>query len=112
MEPKALADLDIVVAMRDQKGYAPRHWKSNVKLANAQGSGTPIICNREMGYLETASLEERWADTKEELFAALDALAPHDVRSAAHDGLRAFAPALDVVAADYLAWLKVVAGKG
>jgi hypothetical protein len=106
MQPAELADVDIVLALRDSEGYAPRNWKSNVKLANAQGSGTPVICNREAGYLETASGAERWADTPEELAAAFDELEPTNVRREASEVLRKSAPSLDSVAATYVEWLR------
>ena len=74
--PPELASCDIIVALRDFpfKGYATDNWKSNVKLANAQGSGTPIICNREAGYMETESGAEIYADTPQELIAGFDVL--------------------------------------
>jgi hypothetical protein len=108
INPLSLAELDIVVALREQHGYATRFWKSGVKAANAQGSGTPIICNREAGYLETASGAERWADSAAELMGALDELAPHAVRVAAQERLLGAAPALalDVVAQKYMTWLR------
>ena len=81
VNPPSITDLDIVVAMRDASGYAPRAWKSNVKLANAQGAGIPIICNRESGYLETAGHGVKWADTEEELIEALDSLESYAERS-------------------------------
>jgi len=105
-QPAELADVDIVLALRDSSGYAPRNWKSNVKLANAQGSGTPVICGREAGYLETASGAERWADTPEELVAAFDELEPTAVRRDASKTLRNAAPSIDSVAATYVAWLR------
>ncbi len=105
VKPDAISELDIVVALRDQKGYGPKAWKSNVKLANAQGSGTPVICNREAGYLETATGGEEWADTKAEVLAALDRLAPAEVRRAVAAKLLSGAPRLEAVAASYRAWL-------
>lgn len=58
---------DIVLALRDASGYAPRHWKSNVKLANAHASGTPFIGARERGYLETACGAEYWCSAPPDL---------------------------------------------
>lgn len=107
INPAEVADVDILLALRDCDGYAPRAWKSNVKLANAQGSGTPVICNREAGYLETASGAEQWADDEAELATALDALTPTDARRAAAQVLRAAAPEIDGIAATYLAWLRL-----
>lgn len=106
VNPQELADLDIVLALRDCDGYAPRHWKSNVKLANAQGSGTPIVCNREAGYLETQCGAEEWADSEDELARAFDALASTQTRFAAARQLKAAAPSLDSIATRYLEWLR------
>lgn len=104
--PKSLADLDIVVALREAEGYAPKHWKSNVKLANAQGSGTPIICNRERGYLETDGGGVNWADTKAELREAFDTLTDATVRHHEAAALRWSMLPLDSVAATYREWLE------
>lgn len=105
-QPDELADVDIVLALRDSNGYAPRQWKSNVKLANAQGSGTPVICGREAGYLETASGAECWADTPEELAAAFDQLEPTGARLEVSKVLQTAAPSIDSVTATYVAWLR------
>lgn len=106
VNPGELADVDIVLALRDAAGYPPRKWKSGVKLANAQGSGTPVICNREAGYLETQSGAEHWADTAAELAAAFDALTPTATRFAAANRLRAAATSLDSIATTYSQWLR------
>jgi len=106
INPSELADVDIVIAVRDSVGYAPRNWKSNVKLANAQGSGTPVICNREAGYLETASGAEYWADDAQELTAAFDELTPTQTRLRLSSRLKAAEFSLDSVAATYLSWLR------
>lgn len=103
--PEELADVDIVLALRDQLGYAARHWKSGVKLANAQGSGTPVICAREHGYMENASGAELWADTHAELVVALDALTATADRQAISRRLRQAAPSLDAIATRYTEWL-------
>lgn len=80
VNPPRLADVDVVLALRDAKGYAPRFWKSNVKLANAHGSGTPFIGCRESGYIETASGAEYWADNPVELRVAMDWLKSQSAR--------------------------------
>lgn len=103
VEPAELAELDIVVALREADGYAARNWKSNVKLANAQGSGTPSIVNSEAGYLETAGPEQLFADTDAELHDALDALTDIVARRAQVAGYRA--PTLEAIAGEYRAWL-------
>lgn len=105
VNPPALADGDIVLALRDQGGYAPRAWKSNVKLANAQGTGTPCVLNREAGYLETASSAECWADNAAELDDAFDLLADRDLRRKIGAELHAAAPRLEDIATTYRAWL-------
>lgn len=89
INPESLADLDIVVAVRGSQftGYVPSRWKSNVKLANAMGSGTPFVGNREMGYLETARGHQQWADNKAEMQLALDALTPYEARLKAREGI-------------------------
>lgn len=105
VNPLRLADLDIVVALRERTGYAPVHWKSNVKLANAQASGTPIVCSREAGYSETSCGSEVWADTPKEVRAAFDELEPAHERRGRADALHAATPTLEAVAATYKEWL-------
>lgn len=105
INPLDVSEVDILLALRDCSGYAPREWKSNVKLANAQGSATPVICNREAGYLETASGAEQWADDEAELVKAFDALTDMNTRQAASEMLHAAAPSLEAVAATYTQWL-------
>jgi hypothetical protein len=102
-----LGGFDIVVALREGSGYAPKHWKSNVKLANAQAAGVPFIGTREAGYMETASGGEHWADTPRELTAALDALANFDARSLAASRMRCDVT-LPAVAQTYKAWLETL----
>lgn len=105
LNPAQLADVDIVVAVRAERGYGPTHWKSGVKLANAQGSGTPCILNMEAGYQETASGGEVWANTKEQMVAGLEFLADPAERRSMAGLLLAHAPTLDAMATKYKAWL-------
>ena len=105
VNPTSLAEADIVLALRDQQGYAPQHWKSNVKLANAQGAGTPVICSPEAGYFECASGGEYWAASVGGLHQAMDSLASQAERRRVSALLRAKAPTLDDVAAVYRKWL-------
>lgn len=105
VNPESLADVDIAVALRGESGYASKNWKSNVKLANAQASGTPIILAREAGYLETASGSEFWADTAAELSAGLDWFAEHAHRAQASAQMRGTEPQLTDIAANYKGWL-------
>lgn len=108
VNPPDLADLDIVVALRDCPGYAPEAWKSNVKLANAQGSGTPFIGVPEMGYVETKCGAELWAHSEVQLIKALNKLTSFGMRAAISEQLREHAKqySLDVVAQQYAYWLE------
>lgn len=103
--PASLADADVVLALRSDSGYAPRHWKSNVKLANAHGSGTPWIGCREGGYMEMATGAEQWADDPKELGAALDALASQSARQDVSDRFIRAALPLETVAQRLKTWL-------
>lgn len=105
VNPERLADLDIVTAFRYYGGYAACNWKSNVKLANAQGSGTPCVMNREAGYLEMASGGELWANDRRQLSDALDQLVPLKVRRERSDRLRQAAVNINEVARTYTEWL-------
>lgn len=78
--PSQLADIDIVVALREQRGYSAMNWKSNVKLANAQGSGTPIILGDEFGYLETMCGAEIVINDASEIGPAIERLRPRGQR--------------------------------
>lgn len=109
VNPVNLAEVDIVVALRDAEGYAARHWKSGVKLSNAQGSGTPFIGGREAGYVEQAvGSAEKWADTDLGLVRSLDALTPWQERKRAAGWMLSAAPRLDAWAKVYKTWLKSV----
>lgn len=80
--PRRLADVDVVLALRGPRwsGYPTRHWKSNVKLANAHGSGTPFIGAPECGYEETSTGWEYWAENGKQLDTALAWLASKGAR--------------------------------
>lgn len=82
INPANLADLDVVVALRgkEHNGWVQRMFKSDVKAANAKGSGTPLICQRHQGYLDTATGGEVWAENSSDLMEALAYLQPHGVR--------------------------------
>ena len=100
LNPRSLADLDVVLALRGHTGYAARKWKSGVKLANAQGSATPWIGCREAGYVETASGGEEWADTAGELSGALRMLHEWEARAVASEALRVRAFSVERAAAE------------
>lgn len=105
LNPPQLTDADAVVAMRGAGGYAERAWKSNVKLANAQAAGLPMICAREAGYVETGSGAECWAETEAHAADWLDLLRPEADRRRIGDRMAAAAPRIAEVAATYAAWL-------
>lgn len=107
VNPSQLADCDIVVAFRDESvnGYAQRHWKSNVKLANAHGSGTPFIGPCENGYSETATGYERWVELPDQLSQALDELECPDFRRTIHRNFIASRLSVHTVADQYRAFL-------
>jgi hypothetical protein len=100
VNPDHLAEADIVLGMRDSGGYVSRHWKSNVKLANAHGSGTPFIGNRECGYRETRCGVELWADDLSELAEAFDRLTDQSAREVVSDRFLASAYSVDQAAKD------------
>lgn len=105
VNPPRLSDADIVIAVRDGGGYVSRHWKSGVKLANAHGSGTPFIGNRECGYLETAEGAEYWADDRKELVACLDLLTGQRTRREVGERFQQQAYSVERAADDLKAWL-------
>jgi hypothetical protein len=75
--PEMYAEFDIALGLREDEGYAPRHWKSGVKLANAQAAGIPFVGSPEQGYLDLrVPGAERFVETPTELKYALDALTP------------------------------------
>lgn len=106
VNPLHLADLDIVLAVRDKSvsGYCQRHWKSNVKLANAHGSGTPFLGNIEQSYLETGTNYEQFADCKIGLKRAFDSLDNFQVRKAIQRSFLKAAISVDTVADKLLAF--------
>lgn len=76
VNPSSLADVDVVLAVRGDgwNGYPQERWKSNVKLANAHGSGAPFVGAKEDGYLETQTGAECWVESANDVGRALDAL--------------------------------------
>lgn len=106
--PPVLAELDIVVALREADGYAPRHWKSGVKAANAQATGTPFIGSPEAGYLEMSCGCERFVETESDLRHAFDILTPYAERKRVSGWMKALAPSLDQVAEKYRSWLRTI----
>lgn len=106
VNPPEYTQMDIVVALREAAGYPAVKWKSNVKLANAQGSGTPCVLVPEMGYLETQCGAELIISTEPGLRLALDMLADYQQRRERAEKLLAAAPRLQSVSAMYKEWLQ------
>lgn len=105
---------DIVVALRDGSGYAPRTWKSAVKLANAQACGIPFVASPERGYKEIAVPGcERFVSTPKELSAAFAALSPAKERRRVSEWMLTVAGsnALPVIVQRYLSALQTVCAK-
>jgi hypothetical protein len=98
---------DVIVCLRDSKGYAPRHWKSNVKLANAQALGIPALCSPESGYKETSTGGVLWIESPSDLPAAFDALA-NPARYAELCAAVDAPPTLREVAVKYRAFLESI----
>ena len=105
VNPPSLAELDVVLALRSATGYAARNWKSNVKLANAHGSGTPWIGCREAGYQEMSCGYEAWADSADQLQWALESLMDYEIRKEVSEKFLAFAFPLEAAAATLKEWL-------
>lgn len=100
VNPENLADVDIVVALRDPSGYVPFSYKSNVKLANAHGSGTPFIGSPENGYVETQTGAEYWAVTPADIPVCFDWLTDPGTRELIHERFLAAAYPLDKAQSD------------
>lgn len=103
INPNAITDADIVVAFRGAEwdGYACRQWKSNVKLANSQASGTPFVGLPEAGYIETASGAEYFVDNAYQLSMAFEWLTPQNNRRAVSERLLTKAYTVDQAAEDF-----------
>jgi hypothetical protein len=90
-------EFDIVLGLRSHAGYAPRNWKSNVKLANAQAAGIPFIGSPEAGYLETRVPGcEKFATDESSLSQAFDALTPMESRARISAWMQAVANVVSV----------------
>lgn len=86
VNPPHYAHADLVVAVRSYEGYPAASWKSNVKLANAQGLGLPFIGSREQGYLETATPgAEVFVDSPKDLDSAFERLTTRAARQTVRD---------------------------
>lgn len=104
------ADWDICLAFRDDEfnGYAQRHWKSNVKLANAHGSGTPFIGQREDGYLETRTDLEVWCEKPQLIGQVMDSMRSMAFRQRISKAFKHRAYSVEQAASDLSKWLETV----
>lgn len=96
------ADIAIATRAHPYDDDPTRRWKSNVKLANCQATGTPCVLPRECGYLEQDDAGPMYYATRDEFRDALDYLACPFVRKRQAMQLAAGAPRLQDVAARYL----------
>ena len=90
INPEDFIDMDVVVLTRggDYANYLAKNFKSNVKLANAMGSGTPALIHyREMSAHDTDSGDSLFfTDHPDSLERQLDRLIKsHDLRAAIHN---------------------------
>lgn len=106
--PSDFGSIDIVLAVRGEAwdGYPSRSWKSNVKVANAQITGTPVIAMAEAGCQEFESGGEEWIDGPRDLEEAVDRLLPWSVREDRAKRLLAGAITIGSVAGRYRHWLE------
>jgi hypothetical protein len=104
------ADWDICIAFRDEEfnGYPQKNWKSNVKLANAQGSGTPFLGAIESGYVETRSGAELYANDLNDIPGFFDLLEPYEARKTISEALLSKAYSLDDASKDLLTYLEAI----
>lgn len=109
--PKRLADVDIVVALRagEWNGYAQKHWKSGVKLANAHASGTAFVGQAECGYMENATGCEYWAENQRELSVSFDWLESQSTREQVSDRFVQAAYPVERAASELTKFLRTIA---
>lgn len=112
INPPHLADLDVCIAVRGRahRGWTQQFFKSNVKLANAQGSGTPIIAQMDAGYLEHVYLHAPvcWITKPDGIAEWLKILAPQSMRQEISKRLLAQAYTVEDAARDYRAFLQSI----
>lgn len=87
VNPDNIGDVDVMVAARGgvYNNFMNRSYKSNVKLANCYGSGTPCVMNPEEAYIETANSEVLFFTTERELAEGLEELRPVKTRRRVHE---------------------------
>lgn len=88
INPTNLTDIDIGIIARgsEDDNFLSNNYKSNVKLANFYGAGTPcLVSAKEMSCHETDEGDVRFFSTSEELDAQLEQLTDYHVRKAVHE---------------------------
>jgi hypothetical protein len=102
VNPSSLSEIDIVVAFRNGRwdSYSTKHWKSNVKLANAHATGTPFIGQPDDAYQETATGCEYWALNAYECDTCFDWLEAQSTREQVSDRFKSAAYTVEQAAAD------------
>ena len=102
---KEPAEADILVLVRGgpHRNFLTTRYKSNVKLANCYGTGTPAVCWPESSYEETAVDGVRFFTDEESLCEAIEQLVPYEERVRVHEEFLAAAPrySLENVARKY-----------
>lgn len=98
INPEHLADVDAVVAVRGGTygNIMTRSYKSNVKLANCYGSGTPALMYPEASYQETDNGFVNFFKDEEQFIQQLESLHPYDVRKNIHEKFLDTAPSYSV----------------
>ena len=102
------ADVISIVAMQYLPCADVPGGSSNVKLANAQGSGTPIIAQMDAGYLEHGYLDAPvcWITKPDGIAEWLKILAPQSMRQEISKRLLAQAYTVEDAARDYAKFLE------
>lgn len=97
-----VSDVDVIVAVRAAPYNDPLSmtYKSNVKMANAIGSGTPFLFFPEPAYRETCppSLQKWFFTTSHEFYTLLKELKSSTVRRTIHATLLAARPVFSIEA--------------
>lgn len=99
INPDQLADLDIGIAVREGEhdGFLANAYKSNVKLANLYGSGTPCIMgSAEVSYHETDCGTVPFFTTEKDLRERLSDLESYDKRIALQNDFLKARPAFSL----------------
>lgn len=110
LNPPKTTDLDVIFAFRGDhvNGYAQRNWKSNIKLSNAQGSGTPFVGAPEASYIETNTGGVCFVDGKSALNKALNSIVLRETRQEMSRTLLDGAYSVDDAARDLREFVELV----